>query len=156
MWFLFWGLRVGHPRTCHRGILIILNSSYLREFPGDPVAKTGLGSIPGQGTKIPHATTKTKILNATTKTQWSQINKVFFQTVTFERAGVRGTLWPSSLSRLKARNKSPLQNLLCIPGERHPYHQRQDIKAEKPVQINSVTSLLVYYPKPKLGLYSSN
>ena len=157
MWFLLLGLRAGCPRTCHSGILIILNSSYLRDLPGDPVAKTGLGLIPGQGTKIPHTTTKTTILNAATKTQFSQVNKVFFQTVTLERAGVRGTLWTSSLSPMKARNNSLLQNLLCVPGERNILITRdRTFKAEKPVQTNFVVSLLVYYPKPKLCLYSSN
>ena len=42
-----------------------------------------MGSIPGQGTKIPHATRfprkATKIPSATTKTQRGQINKYFFK-----------------------------------------------------------------------------
>ena len=46
------------------GNVMLLTSEPLWDFPGGPVAKTpcsqcrGLGSIPGQGTKIPHATTK--------------------------------------------------------------------------------------------------
>ena len=70
-------------------------SCYLKDrvwdLPSGPVAKTpccqcrGLGFIPGQGTsshmpqqKNLHATTKIKILSATTKTQQSQIT-IFFK-----------------------------------------------------------------------------
>ena len=46
------------------------------DFPSGPVADTpnagGTGLIPGQGTKIPHAASKS--LHVATKTQLSQIN----------------------------------------------------------------------------------
>ena len=60
-----------------------------RDFPGGPVDKNppsnagNSGSIPGQGTKIPHATAllsppgTTKISCAAIKTRCSQINKYF-------------------------------------------------------------------------------
>ena len=59
--------------------------TYYRDFPGGPVVKNlpcssrDVSSIPGQGTKIAHATGQV-IPHATTKTQHSQINKYFLKT----------------------------------------------------------------------------
>ena len=46
---------------CYRLMNSVLKVTYVRDFPGGPVVKTspskarGMGLIPGQGTKIPHA-----------------------------------------------------------------------------------------------------
>ena len=63
------------------GVTVSLSSLRLWDFPGGPVVKTspsntgGMGSVPCQGAKIPHASRrKTKILNKSNK-----FNEDFFQ-----------------------------------------------------------------------------
>ena len=55
-------------------------NTMIRDFPVDPVVKNlpsnagNMSSIPGQGTKISHATGQLESLSATTKIQHSQKN----------------------------------------------------------------------------------
>ena len=61
------------PQLPSRGVEPLLNLCPSRDFPGGPVVKNlpssagDVGSIPGRGTKIPHATGQLSPLTTTTE-----------------------------------------------------------------------------------------
>ena len=102
---------------------------HTEDFPGGPVAKNltynigDMGSIPGQGTKIPHAIgqpslhattrespcTKAKTPRATTNTQRNQINKYFFRKEHMETSLTRlptGHIWDNLRIKIMMVNGS--------------------------------------------------
>ena len=75
----------------------ILKESIVRDFPGGPVVKNPLsnagdvGSIPGQGTKVPQAVRQQSPCT-TTETPCSQINKNQANKINFKESTVRNKL----------------------------------------------------------------